>query len=234
MSTPSHSALPDGGCGTQPKSQPPSKPDAGDSDADSLSEYCDDAKGCYVILQTEPLERGLARRSERDGAVASDASSDWHSLCVDARAGAVSSFVGTTRNSFMGKTVVRLEYEAYEALALKEMRALRRRVFAQWSGVYRVLVWHRLGEVPVGEASVVIAVASEHRAEGLAAVAWAIDELKRRVPVWKKEVYADGSAWKGNCEFCPRSLVAAQGTGAGQGQGQEEQGTAAAAAGSGG
>ncbi len=59
---------------------------------------------------------------------------------------------------------------------------------------------HRLGVVPVGEASVLIAVSSAHRGEGLDAVHWAIDELKRRVPIWKKEVYADGSTWKENAQ----------------------------------
>lgn len=126
---------------------------------------------------------------------------------ISCSAGAVSSFIGTTRDTFYGKRVIRLEYEAYTPLALKEMQWIRQAISTRWSGIIRTLIWHRVGVVPVGEASVVIGVSSIHRAEGLAAVAWAIDELKRRVPIWKKEIYEDGSSWKANCEFCPQYLT---------------------------
>jgi len=117
----------------------------------------------------------------------------------DDAAGAISLFVGTTRDHFDGKKVVRLEYEAYKPMALKEMRALVERARATWD-IKKMLVWHRLGVVPVGEASVVIAVSAERRANAIRACEFGIEELKRTVPIWKKEVYEDGSVWKANVE----------------------------------
>mmetsp|Transcript_25076 Transcript_25076/g.63031 ORF Transcript_25076/g.63031 Transcript_25076/m.63031 type:complete len:153 (-) Transcript_25076:90-548(-) len=116
------------------------------------------------------------------------------------RAGAVSTFLGTTRNTFQGKEVLYLEYEAYEAMALSEMQRVIDKTRAQWDVVH-CAIWHRIGRVDVREVSVMIAVSSVHRREGLAAVAFAIDELKATVPIWKKEVYADGSTWKQNEEW---------------------------------
>jgi molybdopterin synthase catalytic subunit len=133
---------------------------------------------------------------------------------TDARCGAIASFLGTTRDHFDGKAVERLEYEAYTKMALKAMAAIGRRAAADFAQVHKVVVAHRVGCVPVGEASVIILVATEHRRSGLDACAWAIDELKRTVPIWKKEIYADGTVgdgcagcqtlaaqWKSNPEF---------------------------------
>lgn len=106
-------------------------------------------------------------------------------------------FRGMTRNVFAGRRVVRLEYEAWRPVALRELRELVVEAEARWPGV-RVAAAHRLGVVPVGEASVVIAVAAPHRAEGYDASRFAIDALKARVSIWKKEIYEDGSAWKAN------------------------------------
>jgi len=130
-----------------------------------------------------------------------------------AETGATTSFIGTTRSSFEGKGVLRLEYEAYAPMALKELVTLCEGARQRWPDVARVAVWHRTGVVPVTEASVVIAVSAAHRRAALEAVAWAIDELKVRVPIWKREVYEDGSAWKAN----PESVtgVSASGPGAG-------------------
>lgn len=128
------------------------------------------------------------------------ASSAAEAAVRDDRAGAVSVFVGTTRGTFDGKVVVRLEYEAYEAMAVKQLAALCRTVRAKHPDVLHVAVHHRLGVVAVGEASVVIAVSSAHRREAIEACHFAIDELKATVPIWKREVYADGSTWKANCE----------------------------------
>ena len=115
-------------------------------------------------------------------------------------AGAVATFTGTTRETFEGRAVVRLEYEAYEAMARKEMLALCAAVRARWP-VRHIAIAHRTGTVPVTEASVEIAISSAHRAEALAACAFAIDELKAQVPIWKKEVYEDEQAvWKANRE----------------------------------
>ncbi|XP_035780351.1 molybdopterin synthase catalytic subunit [Anopheles aquasalis] len=117
--------------------------------------------------------------------------------------GAVSLFVGTTRDNFEGKTVVLLQYEAYEAMALKTMNHLCEEVRGRWPDVVNIGIHHRLGTVPVKEASVVIAISSPHRQSSLEAVHFTIDELKKSVPVWKKEQYREGegsSEWKENSE----------------------------------
>ncbi|CAK6444100.1 unnamed protein product [Pipistrellus nathusii] len=113
--------------------------------------------------------------------------------------GAVSLFVGTTRNHFEGKKVVSLEYEAYVPMAESEVRRICSDLRQKWP-VRHIAVFHRLGLVPVAEASVVIAVSSAHRAASLGAVSYAIDALKASVPVWKKEIYEESSSWKRNKE----------------------------------
>ncbi|KAH7728367.1 Protein T27A3.6 [Aphelenchoides avenae] len=116
--------------------------------------------------------------------------------------GAISVFIGTTRDTFNGKTVVRLEYEAYDQMAYQELRKLCMRVRNEYPSIERVAIIHRIGEVAVGEESVVIATSSPHRRDAIHATEMLIDELKRVVPIWKKEVYGDGSAsWKENGEF---------------------------------
>lgn len=114
-------------------------------------------------------------------------------------AGAVLSFRGDTREDFEGREVVRLEYEAYDQMALSEMEAIGVQVGERWPGA-RLAMAHRLGVVPVGEASVVISVSAPHRVACYEASRFAIDSLKAQVPIWKKEVYRDGSTWKGNNE----------------------------------
>ena len=126
-------------------------------------------------------------------------SSDVANAVRDPESGAVIVFEGVTRNHHDGKSVERLEYEAYGGMAEREMTQIGSRVVDRWPGV-RVAMVHRLGVVEVGEASVVIAVSAPHRDEAYAASRFAIDELKAHVPVWKKEVYADGSVWKANAE----------------------------------
>lgn len=114
--------------------------------------------------------------------------------------GAVSLFVGTTRNHFEGKKVISLEYEAYIPMAENQVRRICGDVRQKWP-VRHIAVFHRLGLVPVSEASVVIAVSSAHRAASLGAVSYAIDALKAKVPVWKKEIYEESSSsWKRNKE----------------------------------
>ncbi|XP_059550992.1 molybdopterin synthase catalytic subunit isoform X1 [Myotis daubentonii] len=114
--------------------------------------------------------------------------------------GAVSLFVGTTRNHFEGKKVISLEYEAYIPMAENEVRRICGDVRRKWP-VRHMAVFHRLGLVPVSEASVVIAVSSAHRAASLGAVSYAINALKAKVPVWKKEIYEESSSsWKRNKE----------------------------------
>ncbi|KAM5259759.1 molybdopterin synthase catalytic subunit isoform 3-T4 [Hipposideros larvatus] len=99
--------------------------------------------------------------------------------------GAISLFVGTTRNNFEGKKVISLEYEAYLPMAENEVRKICSNLRQKWP-VKHIAVFHRLGLVPVSEASVIIAVSSAHRAASLEAVSYAIDTLKANVPIWKK------------------------------------------------
>lgn len=114
-------------------------------------------------------------------------------------AGAVLCFQGTTRDSFEGKGVLHLEYEAFAPMALAELERIAAEARARFPGS-RLAVAHRVGRVEVGEASVVIAVSAPHRDEAYQASRFAIDALKARVPIWKKEWYADGSQWKANAE----------------------------------
>ena len=114
-------------------------------------------------------------------------------------AGAVLVFHGITRDHVAGREVLELSYEAYPEMATAQMHAICAEAAARWPGV-RVAIAHRLGIVPVSEASVLIAVSAPHRGDCYAASRFAIDTLKARVPIWKKEHYKDGSAWKANQE----------------------------------
>lgn len=121
-------------------------------------------------------------------------------------AGAISTFIGTTRDHFQGKPVLKLEYEAYHDLAMKYLHQLAKEAYEKYNQIHGIAIYHRLGEVPVEEASVVIAVSAAHRKPALDAVEYLIDELKVRCPIWKKEVYGDGnSTWKQNCPGCHAS-----------------------------
>ncbi|XP_046804496.1 molybdopterin synthase catalytic subunit isoform X2 [Lucilia cuprina] len=116
--------------------------------------------------------------------------------------GAISLFVGTTRDSFEGKRVRSLEYEAYEPMAIKQIELICEELRRQWPDIVNIAICHRLGLVEVREASVIIAISSPHRKTSLDAVDFAIDELKKRVPIWKKEIYEENeSAWKENKEY---------------------------------
>ncbi len=105
-------------------------------------------------------------------------------------------FAGVTRDNFDGKPVSELWYEAYEPMAQAQMAAIAHEAEQRWP--VQVSMVHRVGRVPIGEASIVIAVGAPHRAEGYEASRFAIDALKARVPIWKKEIYSDGSEWKAN------------------------------------
>ncbi|KAL6063506.1 Molybdopterin synthase catalytic subunit [Balamuthia mandrillaris] len=120
----------------------------------------------------------------------------------DGSAGGIATFIGTTRDNFEGKKVVKLEYEAYVPMAEKQMVRIAEQLRGRWREVAKVGMVHRIGTVPVGEASVIVAVSSTHRQDCLEAVHWAIDELKATVPIWKKEYYEGGesSIWKENKE----------------------------------
>lgn len=110
--------------------------------------------------------------------------------------GAVLSFVGTTREWTNGKRTVLLEYEAYRPMALKAMEQIGSEIAARWPGT-RCAITHRVGRVGIAEASVVIAVSAPHRNQCYEASRYAIERLKEIVPIWKKEVWEDGSEWIG-------------------------------------
>lgn len=112
-------------------------------------------------------------------------------------AGAILTFLGVTRDRFGSKQVLRLEYEAWPEMARAELLRIGAELEDRWPGA-RVAFVHRVGVVAVGEASVAIAVSAPHRDEAYQASRFAIDQLKRRVPIWKKEWYTDGSSWKAN------------------------------------
>jgi len=115
--------------------------------------------------------------------------------------GAIASFCGITRKYNQGKEVKFLEYESYSEMALSELRKLGDEISNRWS-VEGISIWHRLGRVNVGEISVVIAVSAVHRKEALEACHFAIDQLKARVPIWKKEYFvAHEPEWRENLEF---------------------------------
>ena len=114
----------------------------------------------------------------------------------DDRAGAIATFVGTTRATSRGREVLHLEYEAYEGMAEQVMAELAERLTREHE-LCGVAIHHRVGRVDVGETSVVIAVSAPHRRAALTACAEAIDELKVTVPLWKKELYVGGEEWIG-------------------------------------
>ena len=114
-------------------------------------------------------------------------------------AGGIDMFLGTTRNHSKGKKVIRLEYEAYSPMALRMMSEIESEIRKRWN-IQKISIVHRIGVVPVMEASVAIAVSAAHRKEAFEACRYAIDELKKRVPIWKKEIFDDGEVWVENVE----------------------------------
>lgn len=107
--------------------------------------------------------------------------------------GAVVTFSGNVRNHNRGREVGHLEYEAYEPMAEREMRKIAREALDRWPG--RIAIAHRLGRLEIGEASVLVAAACAHRGDAFDSCRYAIDTLKERVPIWKKEAWSDGEAW---------------------------------------
>jgi molybdopterin synthase catalytic subunit len=108
--------------------------------------------------------------------------------------GAVVVFDGIVRNNTRGRRTLHLDYEAYEEMALKQMSGLAEQALERF-GVRQVVVVHRLGRLEVGETSVLIVVASAHRGAAFEACRWVIDTLKKTVPIWKRETFADGAVW---------------------------------------
>jgi len=109
-------------------------------------------------------------------------------------AGAIDVFIGTVRNSTKGKNVVRLEFESYDAMAIKEIQKIIDQAKMKWP-IEKMAIYHRKGVLSIGEAAVVIAVSTPHRKASFEACQYAIDTLKETVPIWKKEVFEDGEVW---------------------------------------
>jgi molybdopterin synthase catalytic subunit len=116
---------------------------------------------------------------------------DW---IMSPQSGGIDVFIGTVRNATKGKTVLKLEFEAYQQMAINEMDKIAKQAFEQWP-VQKVLIHHRTGILAVGEVPVVIAVSAAHRAAAFEACRYIIDTLKQTVPIWKKEVFEDGEVW---------------------------------------
>ncbi len=114
-----------------------------------------------------------------------------------AQAGAVVVFLGTVRDNNRGRHVKHLEYEAYQTMARKEMQKVAADAQRRWL-LLSIAIVHRFGHLEIGEVSVAIAVAAGHRREAFEAAQFAIDTLKHTVPIWKKEVWADGAVWIGS------------------------------------
>lgn len=108
--------------------------------------------------------------------------------------GAIDIFVGTVRDNTDGRAVLRLEFEAYAGMAEKEMMRIIDEMISRWH-INNVVMHHRVGTVGVGETAVLIAVGAARRDAAFEACRYAIDELKKRVPIWKKEIFTDGAEW---------------------------------------
>lgn len=115
---------------------------------------------------------------------------------TDPEVGAIATFIGTTRNHNDGRKVIALDYDGYPEMAEKELARIGAVASKQWR-ICRMAIVHRLGPVQITEASVMIAVSSGHREAAFAACRFAIEEIKRTVPIWKKEVFEGGEVWIG-------------------------------------
>ncbi len=132
---------------------------------------------CHIALVRGPIDGAAIEQAMKTGAD-----------------GAVCVFDGIVRDNSRGRRTLYLEYEAYEEMALRQIHLLRAEAIEEF-GVREAAIVHRLGRIEVGETSVFIVVASAHRAAAFAACRWIIDTLKKTVPIWKREQFADGAVW---------------------------------------
>ncbi|MBC7552891.1 MAG: molybdenum cofactor biosynthesis protein MoaE [Taibaiella sp.] len=116
------------------------------------------------------------------------------SRVADPKCGGTDVFVGTVRNHTAGRRVLRLEFEAYEKMALLELEKIAATAMAQWP-VHKVAIHHRKGTLEVGETAVIIAISAAHSAAAFEACRYALSTLKTTVPIWKKEFFEDGEVW---------------------------------------
>jgi molybdopterin synthase catalytic subunit len=153
-----------------------------------------------IRLQREPIDAGALVAAVKEG-----------------EAGAVVVFDGIVRNNTRDRRTLYLDYESYEAMALSQMQGLARDA-QQRFGVRRVALVHRLGRLQLGETSVLIVVASAHRAQAFEACRWIIDTLKKTVPIWKKEWFEDGAVWADGEPFPQEISIRKTGEGAARNQ----------------
>lgn len=141
----------------------------------------------YVSLQHQPINLDIL-----------------YQQVVAPSCGAVASFIGITRDHFEGRRVSRLSYEAYESMALKELHRLCEEARRQYSDIEHIAICHRLGDVPISNASVVIFVSGSHRRDALDAVSFLIERLKTGIPIWKREFYENDNdpVNASNLSFC--------------------------------
>jgi MoaE-MoaD fusion protein len=165
--------------------------------------------GLLYAVNKEYVERGHELSEGDEVAVIPPVSGGSFRLSADAlsldavvdevrsdRAGAIATFVGTTRVESRGRTVEHLDYEAYEGMAEQVMAEIANELKQRYD-LCDIAIHHRTGRVEIGDASVVIAISAPHRQDALAACKDAIDTLKTKVPLWKKEVYEGGEEWIG-------------------------------------
>ena len=123
-----------------------------------------------------------------------------YALADHPKNGAIALMSGTVRNQTDGRSVVALEYQAYEPMAMKVFERIAAEIRTQWPDVNRVVIHHRTGRLEIGEISVLLAVGCPHRSEAFAACRYAIDTLKHSAPIWKKEYYSEHeSSWAKCC-----------------------------------
>ncbi|MDW3647267.1 MAG: molybdenum cofactor biosynthesis protein MoaE [Bacteroidia bacterium] len=115
-------------------------------------------------------------------------------MVTDDGCGAIDIFVGTVRNQTKGKPVLKLDFEAYEKMAISEMAKLAEEASERWP-VKKMAIHHRVGTLGIGETAVIIAVSTPHRNASFEACKFVIDTLKQTVPIWKKEIFEDGEVW---------------------------------------
>jgi len=152
--------------------------------------------GTIAVVVTPPAAVPAARAdwiALTDGPLPLEAATTW---ATTARSGAAVAFLGVVRDHAEGRTDVRaLTYEAYEEAAAERMAAIAAEARHRWPEVERLVLLHRLGEVALSEASVLVVASSPHRADAFEAARFAIDTLKESVPIWKQEHWGDRSEW---------------------------------------
>ena len=117
-----------------------------------------------------------------------------HDAVKDPAAGGIVVFVGVVRNQTKSRQVVKLIFESYVPMALKEMNKIADSLFEKW-GIIHVCIHHRIGVLDIGDIPVIIALSTPHRQAAFKACQYAIDTLKETVPIWKKEIFEDGAVW---------------------------------------